>query len=196
MAKILITRHGQTKENVDGIVQGKEHGNINEKGFEQIKILIKKLKEENINRIISSDIPRCKITTEEILREIDVPVGYTHLIREKDNGDFVGKNHKDFNWEDLSGTFETRKAPNGENLLEVRERARKFFKELLTNYEDSEEKILIVSHGAFLKIFIGNLLGMSLHDSIFKLHIEHCSLTQIDFDKKYDCGYQLKFLNN
>ena len=196
MTKILITRHGETKENVNGIVQGKEHGNISEKGFEQIKTLIQKLKKENISKIISSDIPRCKITTEEILKEINIPMEYTHLIREKDNGDFVGKNHKDFSWDNLSGTFETRKAPNGESLMEVRERARKFFKELFTKYKDSEETILIVSHGAFLKVLIGDLLGMSLHDSIFKLYIEHCSLTRIDFDKKYDSGYQLKFLSN
>ena len=31
MVKILITRHGETKQNVDGIVQGKDHGEINEK---------------------------------------------------------------------------------------------------------------------------------------------------------------------
>ena len=72
MTKILITRHGQTKENVDGTIQGKEHGNVNEKGFEQIKKLIKKLKDEKIDLIISSDIPRCKITTEEILKKINM----------------------------------------------------------------------------------------------------------------------------
>jgi len=69
MVRILITRHGQTKQNVDGTVQGKEHGEINEKGFAQIKELIKRLKSEEVDRIISSDISRCKITTEKILKE-------------------------------------------------------------------------------------------------------------------------------
>ncbi len=195
MAKILITRHGETKENVDGVVQGKEHGNINKKGFEQIRDLIEKLKKENISKIISSDVARCKVTTEEILKEINVPAEYISLIREKDNGDFVGKSHKNFDWAELSGTFETRKAPNGENLIEVRERTRKFFKELTEKYVDSNETILIVSHGAFLKILLGDLLGMSLHDSIFKLYISHCSLIEIDLDKKYNSKYQLKSLN-
>lgn len=196
MVRILITRHGQTKQNVDGIVQGKEHGEVNEKGFAQIKELIKRLKTENINRIISSDIPRCKITTEEILKEKELSVEYTSIIREKDNGSLVGKSHKDFSWDDLPGTFETRKAPDGENLEEVKERGNKFFESLKEKYSNSQETILVVSHGAFLKIFIGNLLGMNLYDSIFKLFIEHCSLTELEIDKKHKEGYRFNFIND
>ncbi len=192
MVKILITRHGQTKQNIDGTVQGKEHGEINEKGFLQIKELIKRLKKEKIDKVISSDIPRCKITTKEILKNIKIPVEYVSLIREKDNGDFIGKKHNEFKWDDLFGTFETRKAPNGENLEEVKERGKKFFKYLKDNYADAEETILVISHGAFLKVFIGNLLGMSLYDSIFKLFIEHCSLTELEINKE---GYRFNFIN-
>ncbi len=196
MAKLLITRHGQTKENADGIMQGKEHGNINEKGFEQINKLIERLKDEKIDKIISSDIPRCKITTKEILGKINAPVKYTNLIREKDNGEWAGKKHKDIKWEDVEGTFETRKTPKGENLLEVRERGRKFFKELTKKFKDKDITILIVAHGAFLKIFIGDLLGMTIHDSISKLTIEHCSLTEIEIDDKYKEGYRFNFIND
>jgi len=195
MVRILITRHGQTKQNVDGTVQGKEHGEINEKGFAQIRDLNKRLKLEKISRIISSDIPRCKITTEKILKEKELPVEYTPIIREKDNGSFVGKSHKDFSWNDLSGTFETRKAPDGENLEEVKKRGRKFFENLKEEYGESDETILVVSHGAFLKVFIGNLLGMDLYDSIFKLFIEHCSLTELDINEKYKEGYRFNFIN-
>jgi broad specificity phosphatase PhoE len=195
MTRILITRHGQTKQNLDGTIQGKEHGNVNEKGFEQIKFLIKRLEKEKITRIISSDVSRCKITTEEILKKIEVPVEYTNLIREKDNGILIGKNHKEVNWDDLEGTFETRKADGGENLIGVRERGRKFFDEFLKKYNETNDIILMVSHGAFLKVFIGNLLGMSLKDSIFKLFIEHCSLTELEIDDKYPDGYRLNFIN-
>ena len=113
MVKLLITRHGQTKENADGIMQGKEHGNVNEKGFEQINKLIERLKDEKIDKIISSDLSRCKITTKEIVGKINAPVKYTNLIKEKDNGEWAGKKHKDIKWENIEGTFETRKAPKG-----------------------------------------------------------------------------------
>ncbi len=69
------------------------------------------------------------------------------------------------------------------------------FKELIKKYDGQDKTILIVSHGAFLKILIGDILGMSLYGSIFKLFIEHCSLTEIDIDKKYKNGYLVKFIN-
>lgn len=195
MVKILITRHGQTKQNVEGTIQGKKHGEINQLGFKQISKLVQRLKKEKIDLIISSDIPRCRSTTEKIIEEIKIPVEYTSLIREKDNGEWVGKNHKEISWDNLDGDFETRKAPNGENLQEVRERGRKFFKQIIKKYSNTEKIILVVSHGAFLKVLIGDLLGMNLHDSIFKLFIEHCSLTEIDINGKYKEGYQVKVIN-
>ena len=151
MVKILITRHGQTKQNVDGTIQGKKQGEINQLGFEQISKLIQRLKKEKIDLIISSDIPRCKTTTEKILKKIKIPVEYTSLIREKNNGDWVGKNHKEINWDDLEGDFENRKADNGENLQEVRERGRKFFKQILKKYSNSDKTILIVSTISLIK---------------------------------------------
>jgi len=96
----------------------------------------------------------------------------------------------------LQGTFETRKAPDGENLEEVRERGKKFFEDLKEKYGESNETILIVSHGAFLKVFIGNLLGMKTYDSIFKLFVEHCSLTELEINKKHKEGYRFNFIND
>lgn len=196
MAKLLITRHGQTKENIEGIIQGKEHGNITEEGFKHVTKLVSRLKNEKITKIISSDIPRCKITTEQILNVIPIPVEYSTLIREKDNGEWVGKSHSNINWDSLQGTFETRKAPNGENLIEVLERGKKFMSVISKQIESVNDTILIVSHGAFLKVLIGYLLGMSISDSIFKLFIDHCSLTEIEFNKKYETGYRINYIND
>jgi probable phosphoglycerate mutase len=192
MIKLIITRHGKTKENADGVIQGKDHGNINEEGYKQISKLIERLKKEKINLIISSDILRCDKTVQEIIKQIKIPVIYSELIREKNNGDWVGKNHKEIDWSILGNDFENRKAPNGESLTDVRERGRKFFKEFLEEYKD--KNILVVSHGAFLKVFIGDLLHMSLYDSIFKLKIDHCSLTFIDIKNKED--YNVKTINS
>jgi broad specificity phosphatase PhoE len=196
MVKFLIARHGQTKQNVEGVAQGKDDGEITEQGHKQIQRLVQRLKKEKISGIISSNLLRCKITTEKILKEIKTPVKYTSLIREKDNGNLVGKSYEEFSWDDLPGTFEARKAPEGESLEDVRERGRNFFEEILERYREDESIILIVSHGTFLRVFIGNLLGMSLYDSIFKLFIEHCSLTELEINPRYKEGYRFNFIND
>ena len=193
MLKLLFTRHGQTIRNVDNIIQGNDHCDLNEKGLEQIKKLVQRLKKENLNIIFSSDSPRCKVTAEEVSKDKNIPIEYSVLLREKDNGEWVGKNHKEVNWDELEGDFETRKVPNGENLVEVRERGRKFIDYLTEKYKD--KTILVVSHGAFLKVLIGDLINTSLKDSIHKLFIDHCSLTLIEFGEKYPEGFQIKFLN-
>jgi len=195
MLRLIFTRHGQTKENADGIVQGHHHGNINARGLGQINSLIERLRKEKIDKVISSDVARCKVTTQKIVEELKLPVEYTSLIREKEDGEFVGKKSLEVKWEDLDGNFENRKAPNGENLIEVRERGRQFFNQVLDKYSKSDKTILIVSHGAFLKVLIGDLLGMSLYDSIFKLFIEHCSMTEIEINEKIKPGYRINFLN-
>lgn len=179
--EIIFVRHAETKNNVSGIIQGPEHGDINEKGEKEIESVSELLKDEKINMIYSSDIPRCKITVEGINKFHNLPIKYTQLIREKYNGDWTGKNYKDVNWNELDGTFETRKVNNGESLSEVRERARKFILEILGEFGETDSKILVVSHGAFLKILIGDLIGVGIKNSIFNVSINHCSPIHVKF---------------
>ncbi len=193
--RLLITRHSITKYNEEGIIQGKQHGSITRLGYKQIEKLIKRLKKENITRIISSDALRCKITTQEITKQINVPFEYTSLIDEKSYGNFTGKKASEVNWETLKGDLVTKYPQDGENLIMVKKRAEKFFKQFIEKYKDTQETILIVSHGIFLQILIGNLLGMNIKDSRYKLLIDHCSLSNIDINKKYESGYRLIYLN-
>src|SRR3989338_9392348 len=180
--EIIFVRHAETKNNVNGIVQGPEHGDINEKGEKEIKKVSELLKDEKVDVFFSSDIPRCKITSEGINKFYNLTIQYTELIREKYNGDWTGKSYKDVGWDQLEGTFETRKVNNVESLIEVRSRAREFVKQLMEKYGDTDRKILVVSHGAFLKILIGDLLGMEIKNSIFNLKINHCSPIKVHFN--------------
>jgi broad specificity phosphatase PhoE len=80
--------------------------------------------------------------------------------------------------------------------VEVRDRGRRFLQDLMKNKKYSDLNILVVSHGAFLKVLIGDLIGTDIEKSVFNLLIDHCSLTLVDFDKKYRKGYQIKYVNN
>jgi broad specificity phosphatase PhoE len=179
--EIIFVRHAETKNNINGIIQGLEHGDINEKGEKEIEKISELLHNEKIDVFFSSDIPRCKITAQGINKFHNLKIKYTKLIREKYNGDWTGKHYKEVDWDHLEGTFETRKAHNGESLVEVKNRAKTFVQELLTKYGNTDKKILVVSHGAFLKILMGDLLGMEIKNSIFNLRINHCSLIKVYF---------------
>ena len=63
---VLMTRHGQTDQNVEKRVQGKADIELNATGIEQAKITSEKLKDEKIDIIISSPLKRAKQTAEII----------------------------------------------------------------------------------------------------------------------------------
>jgi len=70
---IYILRHGEKK--------GDEQGLTN-LGKRQIKLLTKRLSKLNITKIYSSDLTRCKETSEIISKEIKVPIIYNPSLRE------------------------------------------------------------------------------------------------------------------
>ena len=188
---VHFTRHAETRANVERVHHGDPKKTITAQGCKHIDMLAKKLAREQIDVIISSDMNRCKETTARILQQIKVPVIFTTLLREKENGDFAGKSYANDDWGKLAGNFETRKPLGGENLIEVRERARTFFADLIKR---KEERILVVTHGAFLRVLFGDLLGMSLHNSIFRFKINHCSLSLVQVENKKE--YCVVYINN
>jgi|SRR3989344_376799 len=192
--RILLVRHAQTNENEKNIIQDGK-ATISEEGNRQLGILVTRLEKEKIDLIISSDFDRCKITAEKIAETLNRPIEFDVLLREKHDGDWIGKSTKEVNWDSLEGTIESRRAPNGENLLEVRERTRKFFKKLIENYKSTNKTILVVSHATISRIAVGDLIGLSITDSIFNITIDNCSLTEIDVKDMYKKGYRLIYLN-
>ena len=185
--KLILTRHPITKENKIGIIQGRDIGTVDEEGFKQIKKLILRLKKEQINLIISSDAKRCVSMTNEILKEISVPYKFTNLIDEKSYGKYVGKNNSNVDKSTLEGdTPEIKKYPGGENLLDLKERAKKFLN-TIDCYKDSDKTILIISHSIFLSVLIAVILDINILDTRYKFEISHCSISTIKTtkNKKY-----------
>ena len=72
--EIYITRHGLTKGNVDNIIQGQTEGELVKEGFDQAKLLGKKLNEIKFNNIYCSDLNRTKQTLKEILKQLKHPI--------------------------------------------------------------------------------------------------------------------------
>lgn len=182
--KLIITRHPLTIEMEKGIIQGKNAGAVSQKGFQQIKKFIGRIKKEKINFIISSDAKRCKTMANEILKEINVPFEFTGLIDEKSYGENTGKKASEIDKSLIQGnTLDSVKHPGGENLIEVRERAKKFL-ESLDKYKKTNKTILIISHSIFLSLFIGLILKMDTLDSRYKLKINNCSFSEIEINEK------------
>ncbi|CAG7723176.1 unnamed protein product [Allacma fusca] len=166
MHYFTIVRHGQTVNNVLNICQSRTGGELTEHGINMAKSLGRHLKTESFSRIFSSDLHRCRQTTQGILSEMTVatpPVEFTRVLRERDYGD----------WEFLSNSVVQEKrvemnlppnkmlhvdVPNGESYEDCKKRAEQFFLQLCQIVDECEdtrtENILAVSHGAFIVILL------------------------------------------
>jgi len=179
---ILITRHPETKNNAEKNIQSHDHAELTEKGKKELQQLLAQLKSENIEVVISSDSPRCVLTAEAITKKIGVPFTTDALLREKNGGAWGGTKKTQQEWDALKGTFETRKPPKGESLLETLERAKNVLKKVIE--KNNGKNVLLVAHGTISKLLVGHALGMSIKDSILNLEITHCSLTTLRYDSE------------
>jgi len=197
--KVILTRHAQTKENENGLLQGPTTGDFTAEGEKQLKLLAKRLKPFKFGVVYSSDLKRCVKTTEYLFPKAP-KIKLLPTLREKNNGEFVGRRARDIDWDSLPGTFESRRLPDGESLEDVRRRGCEFLNILK---KGKVETVLVVGHGAFLKVFVGIVLGLDLRRSIFSLQIDHCSLTTVEFNDDgtvklvslNDTGYLLHNIN-
>ncbi len=130
---IFIIRHAEKSR--DGL-------SITPRGRLQINHLIKYIKTLDINKIYSSDIPRCIMTTELIRKEIPVEIIYSPTLREVP--DEIWKNPQ-------------------RNKTKIEEIA-KLFKTIL---RDEKKNILVVSSGNVNKILITQAMQVSSNNAHF-----------------------------
>ncbi len=146
--KLYLTRHGETVENQQKIIQGHLEGTLSELGKKQAKRLAERLKDEPINIIYSSDLQRAANTAREVkIYHQNSELVLVKELREKHHGIFQGKKESELTKEDWSlENLPHYKSEGGESWFEVYLRMEKFFLE--TYQKHKNENVLFVSHGA------------------------------------------------
>jgi len=179
--KLTITRHGETIENIKGILQGQMDGTLSQNGIQQAKKLAKRLKDEKIDYIFSSDLKRAVDTTKEILKyHPEIKPIYVKELREQDLGEIQGKNRDEVNWDSDTLTTANR-AKNAETLKEFFDRVSSFLDKVIKEYND--KNVLLVCHGGVSKILIASLQGKNIEDLANVERIKNTSITTFEIDK-------------
>jgi len=156
MTTIGIIRHGSTLWNKEGRAQGSSDIPLDEEGLFEAHKLSDRLGKENWDVIFSSDLLRAKQTTEIISSYIrDVPIYYDHRLREVLGGQIEGTTEQERiekwgkEWRNLDLGIES-----SESLLV---RTNSLIDEIA--YKHKNKKILIVSHGSFIKHLLRNFVS-------------------------------------
>ena len=157
--RLIITRHGETIENKQGIMQGHLQGNLSENGRKQAKKLSERLKNEKIDFIYSSDLARAADTANEIAKyHKDIPVHFVEELREKNLGEYTGKS-----WLEVSNFDELINSDDGRGGIESRKHAKERILGLLSlvTKKYPGKTVLFVGHNGINKILIRAILEES-----------------------------------
>ena len=137
MKQIYFIRHAESEKNVDKSHQGEN--TLTERGYEQTKMLAERLKEIPIDLLIVTSKKRSQQTTEIISSSVSAPLKESDLFTEKEE-----------EFEKMPASPE-----RTEYFLHLHKRA----KEAISFLENlPEEKIVIVTHGRFLKFLTAYII--------------------------------------
>jgi len=162
--RLILVRHGETIENRTGICQGHSPGRLSPEGIKQARRLGKHLRNERIDIAFCSDLKRAKDSAAEILRDRNIAIRYLSLLRERSPGIFQGRPLQEiYKAEEENGGWDTFRPPDGETFGDLRNRAKVFLKQL---EGESAESVLVISHGGFLRMMLGIIMGKDLKESI------------------------------
>lgn len=161
VVRLFVIRHGQTEHNVQKILQGHQDTDLNHTGLEQAEKLGEYLQQRGIkfDKVLSSDLKRCKQTIEKILEASDqqnVPIEYYKGLRERCMGVIEGMHITEAeNYADKHGKGSFREF--GENPEEFLERLTSCLKkgvEESIKYDSHVKNMAVVSHGGSIRTLL------------------------------------------
>lgn len=189
---IYITRHGQTKWNVEKRMQGWKDSPLTELGIQQAKWLEERLKDTKLDVIYSSPINRALSTAQIVNNKRHIPI-YTDLrLREINMGIWEGLTQDEI--EELYGEelYNFWNAPksykpyDGETFCQVIQRTEEFIKEIISG--NIGKDILIVTHTIALKAIMCFFQNTLMEDFWGPPFIHPTSLTVVRAENE---GYEV-----
>jgi broad specificity phosphatase PhoE len=183
VTRLLLVRHGLTDHNVDRRVAGYTDINLNEEGIRQAKKLNKRLADEKIDAVYSSDLQRAVDTAKGAISGRDIEIKTCFELREMNFGDAEEMTFAELNekYPDLARSMMNVDTgvsfPGGESFADFVERVRVFLK-ILEQYNE-EHTVLIVSHGATLRVIICEILGIN-PNHWYQMGIDNASLSVVN----------------
>ena len=169
MTRIFLIRHGETEWNALGRLQGTSNVQLSAVGIHQAKLLAAHAPFHAADAIYSSDLIRARSTAEILAQRFNLKVRVMLELREANFGDREGHSVKELA-EDLNSGFETFftapeicQPPHGENSFDCQNRIVGAIKKIVAENKSSEDKrIIVVSHGAAIRLFLCWVLGMPI----------------------------------
>lgn len=153
---LYVFRHGQSQDNENMLFSGNRDPELTQQGREEAKVLAEKLKDKNIQLLISSDRKRVletmKIAMSKNPYAKELEISQDPRLRERDYGDWAGKNKLEMQLEDPQNVSAVRRGwnerpPHGESLADVNKRIIEFINEIVPQIKAHKINVAIACSG-------------------------------------------------
>ena len=164
--EIILIRHGETEWNSQKRMQGHSNSDLSSVGQAQIQALGQWMKNVPFDLIYSSDSLRAKQTAEAITQFSGHELQFDQRLREKNLGVFEGLTSEEARERhpEVFRLFKTAGSKyvidEGESTQQLQDRALEIVDEIRIKHP--EERVLLVTHGGFIRVVMKHSLGLSL----------------------------------
>lgn len=187
--KLYFTRHGESEANRLKVISNRslEHP-LTETGRQQAEALALRLRGFQISRIYASPILRARQTGEILATRLTVPLDLVEGLREPDCGIYEGRGDEEAwagqrywleTW--LAGEDLDQGPPEGETYEAVRGRFCGFVQGLVSQYGDSPNEFVLVTHGEAMLIGLPALVSTLEAGFLLKNGLAHTGLLVVEY---------------
>ncbi|SJX62511.1 uncharacterized protein SRS1_13359 [Sporisorium reilianum f. sp. reilianum] len=180
--RVLIVRHGETRENVERIIQGQLDTDLNQRGRQQAALTGQFLANTHIDRIIASPLKRAADTARAICahQRSSLQLEFDDRLKERAFGVLQGKVY-------TGGATKSEETEGIERMEPFSERLAGFWNDLVTRTGTGEngrtETVVLVSHGAAISALMNQVLVPGRY-CIVPAHVVpsrfwNCSITEL-----------------
>lgn len=175
--KLYVVRHGQTDQNVLGLVQGDTESDLTEKGIEDAKALQELVASLDIDVVVSSPLRRA-IDTAKLITNDKYEIIIDDRLIERDYGLSEGKPVD----EELTVKYWDFKLNTDINEVEKVQdlmfRITEFIEDMRNKYDD--KKVLVVAHSAILRAIHYAINGIPEDGDLLKIEIPNLRIIEYD----------------
>ena len=186
--EIILIRHGETEWNSQQRMQGHSNSDLSSVGQVQIQALGQWMKNAPFDHIYSSDSLRAKQTAEAITQFSGHELKIDFRLREKNLGVFEGLTSEEARERhpEVFRLFKTAGSKyvidEGESTQQLQDRALEIVNEIRIKHP--EERVLLVTHGGFIRVVMKHSLGLSL-ETPTRFLIRNTSVFRLVWEDKW-----------
>lgn len=192
MTTIYFVRHGEATGNVERNFHGWYDSPLTENGRKQIACLKTWFQDIAVDAIYASDLTRTYETAKAIAEEKVLQIRKQKNLREIHGGEW-----EDVPWDDLPIRFSESyenwlyrphllEMPGGESMAGFQDR---IYKTVLAIIEENQgKKVVIVTHGTAIRVFLCRIRGIPLSEMPGEAWCDNASVTEITVTEE---GFQV-----